>query len=361
MAHPFDPLEAIRYLNFERIYDQFSHTIDLIIFFMLFYGLSHSILSHKFKGKGGNLVCIATAAALSIGMLLIEQQIGFSLKTFGGVGLLAMFAVIAVLIFQMCRSFELGISLSLSISYLLLFFGLNAVSPEIFNWFIEMYPTLHLILFIIFMLSIGIVIVRLFKGLMPKIKIQRTPKMNPKIKETIAEPHLERPGKLELKDEKKAAKEIRKETNTELKEAKTIIHILQIIIKRLHREGITAQNKPDFAKAITKISRAEHVMEIEIGEQKTRFERLESATNPMIQKEVQKLEKLQSEAINDVKNFKYRLHEGISGLRANDKEHSILHLSEAERVESDLKGKLRELKREEKRILKRIKKDEKLS
>lgn len=359
MAHSFDPLSAIEYLDFSRIYDRYAHTIDLTIFFMLFFGLSHVTLGKRFVGKGGNLLCIGVSAALSIGMLLLEQQIGFTLKTFGGVALLAMFAVVAVLIFSMCRSFEFDIPLSLSISYMILFFGLNAVSPELFVWFLEKFPTLHVLLFVIFILSALIVIFCLMRGLIPKVIIPRIPKMNKSIKETIAEPHLDRPGKLELKDEERAAKEIKKETKTELKEAKTIIRILRTIISRLEKEGVTSENKPEFAHAITKIINAEHDIETKIKEQKTRFERLESATDPVIRAEVAELEKLQALAISDVRDFKYRLQEGIAGLRANDRGHSILHLSEAEKLEKDLKDRLKQVQHEEKRILKLIRKDEK--
>ena len=108
MARYFDPLESLRYLNFGRLYDQFSHTIDLTVFFMLFLGLSKVTLGKKFEGKGGNLICIAISSALAISLLLLERSMGFSLRSFGGVAVLIILAVTSVLLYMMFRSFEVS-------------------------------------------------------------------------------------------------------------------------------------------------------------------------------------------------------------------------------------------------------------
>ena len=183
--------------------------------------------------------------------------------------------------------------------------------------------------------------------------------MNKKKNDTISDPDFDKPGRIELKEEKKAAKEIKKETKTELKEAKTIIHILAMILRRLRREVLDVETREEFATAIKKIINAEHTIEQEISAQKGRFEKLESSSDHDIQKEVQSLEKLQVKAIADVKDFRYKLNEGISALQISDKANASFHLSKAKDIETDLKKQLKRLKAEENRIIGLIKKDEK--
>ena len=357
MASPFDPLEALAYLDFSRTYDKFSSTIDLIIFFMLFMGLSKVTIGKRFEGKGGNLICIAVSAMLSMGLLLLEQTTSFNLRSFGGIAILAVFAIIAVFLFMMFRAFNADLPLSISLTYITLFFGLNAVSPEIFIWFIKKFPTIHLVLLLLFLATAVIVIRKTFMLLFKGFKLPgRVPNTNISNDNIVTEA-IDLPGKQELKEEKTATKQLKKETKLELKEAKTIIHILEMIIKTLQHEGVTNVNKQKMMDALTKILYAEHDIEAHMKQQQDMILKLESATDKDIKAVIAEFKRMQGLAVNRLKEFRFRLKLGSNSINGNQTEIAIDNLNQARVHERKLKSLLKVLKKLEGKILRLIKKD----
>jgi len=353
MNRYLDPLESLRHLNISRLYDDFSQVIDLVIFFMLFYGLAHVTLGKKFEGRGGNLISIAVGSALAISTLLLERTMGFSLKSFGGVAIFVILGIVSVLLYMTLRSLEVSRQMSFCVTYLAVFFGFNAVSPEMFVWFIERFPTIHLILLFVFFAAVilsAIKLIRLFSGgrSLPGIKTDMVD----------GQGMIDAPGRRELKEERNAAKELRHETIEELHEAKEIIHILQTIIKALEQDGITAKNKPAIQRGVEGILKAEHEIESQLKHQNEQLLSLQSATDLEIKSAVEEFRKRESIAIKHLKDFRYQLQEGVSALQNNNTAQAITHFDSARAYERKLRSMLKALKQQENRILKIVKKDE---
>ena len=67
----FRPFEN---LDIEKTYDQYSVFIDLIIYLLIFVGLSQAVLSKKFQGRGGKAVVISVGLILTISMIIAEKN-----------------------------------------------------------------------------------------------------------------------------------------------------------------------------------------------------------------------------------------------------------------------------------------------
>jgi hypothetical protein len=231
---------------------------------------------------------------------------------------------------------------------------LNAVSPELFFWFTRKFPSIHLILFFVFFIVLILCAIRLFKFLFAG-------KTLPTIKAEIVDDAgmIEMPGRREIKEEKRMAKDIRKEVIEEIHEAKEIIHILRTIIKALQHDGITAKNKPAIQRGVEGILKAEHEIESQLKQQNDQLLSLQSSSDPEIKSAVDEFKKREGIAIRHLKDFRYQLQQGIMALRGNNSYLAVTHFDSARTYERKLKSMLKALKQQEERILKLVKRDEK--
>ena len=86
-AQIYDYRIATGYLgafNFANIYDNYAVYIDSVIYLLIFLGLGRAVFgatarNEPEKEKAYRLIYIGLALALTIGMLLAESRIGFSL------------------------------------------------------------------------------------------------------------------------------------------------------------------------------------------------------------------------------------------------------------------------------------------
>jgi hypothetical protein len=64
-------------------YNTYSLIIDLLIYTLLFVGISQVTLGRHFPSRGGKAVSVALGLALAIGLVTSEQAMGFNLRSFG--------------------------------------------------------------------------------------------------------------------------------------------------------------------------------------------------------------------------------------------------------------------------------------
>ena len=81
-----------------NIYSQYSSWFDFFIFLMIFLGIAYGVLGQHFK-EGTKMVVVGVGLALAFGLLLWEEQTGFSI-----IGSLGPFVAI-LLVFLLAMSF----------------------------------------------------------------------------------------------------------------------------------------------------------------------------------------------------------------------------------------------------------------
>ena len=79
-------LSPFEFLDIGGIYERYSSAIDFTIAFLLFLGIAKVTLGRRFEGRGGKLIVTSVALALSVGFSLMEQEMHFSLRSFGAFG-----------------------------------------------------------------------------------------------------------------------------------------------------------------------------------------------------------------------------------------------------------------------------------
>ena len=352
MATYFDPLQPLKYFDVSRFYDSYASSVDLIIFFMFFMGLTYVTLGKRFEGRGGTMLCVALSLALSIGMMIFERETGFNLKTFGAVGAGLFVLLVGVLVFMTFKHLEFSKPLSFSLAFLILFFGINSVSPQMFSWFLEKFPTLALLFTICFFIALFIVLSKLIsiikgQGFSLPFKFS---------KDKLAAPNVDAPGKMELKQEKKGAKEIRSDIGDEIDDTKTINHGLKHLINIIRKHGLDDEVQRKHAiRSVNEILKAEHDIEIKMKDISNLMVKQEASSDPEINKACQEMKKLFKVAVELIQTFRYYLREGIAATHKKLSGVAINFFEKAKKYEKELHIMLGFLEKNEKRILRLIK------
>ena len=126
----FRPFEN---LDIEKTYDQYSVFIDLIIYLLIFVGLSQAVLSKKFQGRGGKAVVISVGLILTIAMIIAEKNLGFNIKTFGPVAAWILIFLISTILFKSIKHVRAGNIASGSIAFVITYFIMRGLIPEFFD------------------------------------------------------------------------------------------------------------------------------------------------------------------------------------------------------------------------------------
>jgi hypothetical protein len=359
MARHFDPLESLQYFNFDRFLGMYQGIIELVIYFMIFFSICRAVISRLFSDspRAANLISIGFGLAFTFGMIKLKSRIGFGLDSFGGIGIVVMMALLYVISYWIFHALGSEAKKAFLWSFLVVFIGMNAVSPQVMGYFVEKFPTLHIVLWIMSMVAFIYLVISVFTKVIPGARIAAV--LRPKRGVMDDSGMIDMPGKRELKEEKRAAKEIRKDIISELHEAKEIIHILGTVISSLESDGITAMNKPAIARGVQGVMKAEHELELQLKRQNDFLLSLQSATDPQVQAGVLEFRKREKLAVTLLQNFRYQLQEGISALQVNNAGQAVTHFVSARIYEKRLKSMLKALKKQEERILKLVKKDQK--
>ncbi len=80
----------------------------MIIYLIVFIGLSQTILSKKFQGRGGKAVVISVGLILTIAMITAEKSFGFNIKTFGPVAVWIIIFLISTVLFHTIKHIGAG-------------------------------------------------------------------------------------------------------------------------------------------------------------------------------------------------------------------------------------------------------------
>lgn len=137
-----DLLQPFEFLNVTQAYDRYSGLIDLFVYVFIFVGLAQATLARLYPGPGGRAVAVGVGLALSFSMLIAEQNLGFSLKTFGPFAATLIILVLGVMVYGLLHNAGMSRSGAAGAAYLTVFFGVHAAAPTLFQWITQTMPIL---------------------------------------------------------------------------------------------------------------------------------------------------------------------------------------------------------------------------
>jgi len=146
----FRPFE---YLDFSEIYEWFSSVIDFVIFALIFVGLAQATLGRRFPGRAGRAVCIGVGFMLALGLVAVEQQLGFSLRSIGPVAATLLILLLGIMIYRMLHYAGLSRASSAAAAYIAIFLTMLGIAPEFFRWVSDEVPWLATALIILAILA----------------------------------------------------------------------------------------------------------------------------------------------------------------------------------------------------------------
>jgi hypothetical protein len=118
----------------EQFYVHYSGLIDLIVYSMLFIGLSEATIGKRFNSRGGKAVVAAVGIALALGLSISSRKLGFSLASFGPLAASIFIFFVGFIIFLGIKSLQTGAIPAGSLALVFTYFSLRAVSPGFFDW-----------------------------------------------------------------------------------------------------------------------------------------------------------------------------------------------------------------------------------
>jgi len=137
-----DLFRPFEYLNITQTYDRYSALIDLFIYILVFVGLAQATLAHHYGNTGGRAVAIGAGTCLAVAMVIAEETYHFSIKSFGPFAASLLILILGLMVFTTLHRAGMPTIPSGSVAYLLGFFSIYAVAPELFNWLNETMPLL---------------------------------------------------------------------------------------------------------------------------------------------------------------------------------------------------------------------------
>ena len=191
MQNIFDSdLRPFSGFDMAQLYSRYGQIIDGLIFFPIFFGLTHFVFGKKYPGKSGKNISVALALMLTIALLTLENKLNFSIKSFGGLAI--------GLILLMTGYFMITLSISIGMKpvsafcliYSLMYLSIATAIPNLFDYIATRAGWLNGILGIIFIISFVLSVYNVFRymftGRLRQIKTSNPSNPN---KESRSEDH----------------------------------------------------------------------------------------------------------------------------------------------------------------------------
>jgi len=129
-----DLFSPFGFIDMEQFYTHYSGLIDLIVYSMLFIGLSEATIGKRFNSRGGKAVVAAVGISLALGLSISAKKLGFSLASFGPLAASIFIFFVGFIIFIGIKSLQTGAIPAGSLALVFTYFSLRAVSPGFFDW-----------------------------------------------------------------------------------------------------------------------------------------------------------------------------------------------------------------------------------
>ena len=254
----FSPFDGV---DFSQTYDQYSSIIDLVIYAIMFVGISQATLGKRFEGKGGKAVVSAVGMVLAIGLAISERTLGFNLRSFGPLAAGLFIFFVGFMVYMGIKTAGMDGASSGSIALVITYFSIRAVAPGFFDWMAgnKYMSWMHAVLLIAVLFSAYRVIRLILPGRgkhLGKEALKFAKENTKKPKEMFDQLHDEK------REEEFIKTRLEKITESAEKNSEQIIEELVDIKKLIEQYGGTVRGRYLLAQKIETISPKEHQMRL---------------------------------------------------------------------------------------------------
>ncbi|MDH5649992.1 MAG: hypothetical protein OEY67_10095 [Gammaproteobacteria bacterium] len=255
----FSPLTG---LDIESLYNQHQPVIDFILYLCILVYASRVALSRIYPGTHGRKLGIIVGTILAISLSAAQRSIGFSIKSFGPIAAGIIILVVSLVMYNLMRQVGAGHMAGGSISLIVTYFTMRAVSPGFFLWAQrnEWAGYLHMILSLAVIISVWRVIFSIFGSDSLSNLKQAASASNYGVSEFVEsykQGDLSGIGTVKAKLEKLTIKGKR--------ECKKVIAILEQVLDILGKHGSNPKVIRSTSKVLNDILSREHTLKSELA------------------------------------------------------------------------------------------------
>lgn len=368
----YKALSPLKYLNISELYSEFSTFIDFFIYLIIFTGLARFVFERRFPGKGGKLVMAGVGLILSLALTVTEDQLGFTLKSFGPIAGMIIVLLVGMMLYHIISKTGMSFFYSGSIVLIIIYFGMRSVTPSFIEWFDINFPLIHTLVGIAMLAFIikGVVsVIGKLKGegIGHSPSVELADEEGKLRKETK---FFKRFGKV-VKEERGGTKAIIKNLKDVLKhideygkDPKIESHIANKLKDAKDREFLVMQ-KLDYLSAINQKLEA-----WDIGifhDLKKKYSQLPESQQKMLREEIQresrkinrelKMGNMITNSMNHCRGLEDRLRRIVKSIRNNKIDEAKQELKEAIEMEERVENILKQLKKYEIKLLRLTKRE----
>ena len=255
-------LEPISALSIPRFYDSYSIFIDLIVYLFLFNGVARIALEKRFGGTGGRFLISGVGIILAVAMMIAESQFGFTLRSFGPIAVMILLMTVGVTVFGFLRGIGANHILSVSLSVLIIYFSLGALTPELLASVIKGVPWLGLVPILAFLAAVWQLARLLFRGTGAQVLEAAN-----RLRQSVPVRKIEE--KLSSSGEDKQALGVARSVLTELsskefKQSDAIVRDLEQVEEVVQRQGDNPEVRAFVARKLREVLPKVHLLKMEM-------------------------------------------------------------------------------------------------
>ena len=251
-------LKPFEYLEISSLYAHYAVIIDAVISFFIFFGVTKVTIGRRFEGRGGNAITIGVGLALSIGFLVMEKTLNFSLQSFGPLAAAIILLLVGFVLYGLLHALGFSHMNAICLAYVINYLSLRMVSPTIFDWIADTAPFINGILAIGFLIALIKLIISLFS----RSSINSLSSKLSKVPASLNfKPYSENYDK-EISEDKEEVNLIDSKliqvTKKGIKDSDEMINTIKEMIRVLEKYGSSPHAIREISNAINKIKEKEH-------------------------------------------------------------------------------------------------------
>jgi hypothetical protein len=363
-------LKPFEYLDISSLYSQYSLIIDAVIAFFIFFGIAKVTLGNRFEGRGGKAIIIGVGLGLSIGFLLMEKTLNFSLRSFGPLAVGIILILVGFVFYNLLLSLGFNHTNSICLAYIIDYLSLKLVSPTIFDWIAQTAPFINGILGLGFLIAL----IKLLFSLFSRNSLKSiTSKLPSKIDFKANTENLDQ----EMNEEKEEGTLIRskviKSIKKEIRDSDEMIATINEMIKTIEEYGTTPHGIREISNCLAKLRDKKHYAMIYFdyinkimekvgsfdnefltslkaeyetaqGKEQKRLKKKEIETEEKKREIEEVIEKIEKLILQYTKQFTQLINYAVQNLRKRNPNESIKCLKESLQTEVKIKGLFEQMK-----------------
>lgn len=143
-------LDPLAWWDVSAIYDRYAGAFDLLMYCAFFTAVAHLALHKRFSGRAGRVLAGVIGIGLGTALAVTASLRGWSLRQAGPLAIALGLVVVGLLLFQLLSIAGATGAIGASLTYLVMFLMMHAVSPDLADYLANQAPGLGLALHLAF-------------------------------------------------------------------------------------------------------------------------------------------------------------------------------------------------------------------